>query len=222
MHVYTWLYMTKDFFAILGITPLATPDEIRRSYRRLAKEWHPDRQGSDAVATARFREVREAYETLTDPVRKDAWLQQRWQMRSMGLQPEGKAVTLPSDLLKACISLEQEVAMKDPHRSDPNNLLQRMRCLLTDDAAVLLCQEPDPSIREGVVRRLLRCGRSFDPEAAGALHSLLGPITAIDAGLAGEAERYLSTSRRRHRLERLRLPLLLIATILACLLIAMA
>lgn len=212
--------MSKDYFAILGITPLSTPDEIRRTYRRLAMEWHPDRNGSDAAATARFHEVREAYETLTDPIRKDAWLQQRWYQRSMGLQTEGRPATFPADLLKVSIALEQEVAMKDPLRSDAITLLQRIRAVLTEDAMALLCLEKDPSIRQGVFRRLLRCGQHFGPEAAGALVHLLEPITASDGVLAEEASRYVSHSRRRHLLVRLRLPLLLLATILACLLIA--
>jgi len=214
--------MPKDYYAILGVTPLAGPDEIRRSYRRMAKQCHPDRHGSDASAGLRFQEVKEAYETLTDPVRKEAWLQQRWRLRSMGLATDRRPATLPADLLKASIALEQETALQDPHRADADALLRRIRALLTADALDLLRQEADPVIRQGVCRRLLRCGRHFGPDTAAALLRLLEPVTRTDAALAAEADKLLRHSRHRQVLERVRLPLLLLATLLACLLIARA
>ncbi len=53
----------KDFYEILGINKTASKDEIRRAYRKLAHEYHPDKQGGKAD---RFREVNEAYEALSD------------------------------------------------------------------------------------------------------------------------------------------------------------
>jgi molecular chaperone DnaJ len=55
--------MAKSYFAILGISPDATVDEIRSAYRRLAKEFHPDRSAGDSEA---FREIQEAYSVLGD------------------------------------------------------------------------------------------------------------------------------------------------------------
>lgn len=53
--------MAKSYFAILGISPKATVDEIRSAYRRLAKEFHPDHY---AGSSARFRDIQEAYSVL--------------------------------------------------------------------------------------------------------------------------------------------------------------
>lgn len=214
--------MPKDYYAILGVTPLATPDEIRRSYRRLAMEWHPDRKGGDPGAALRFHELREAYQTLTDPVRKDAWLQERWFLRSMGVKTEQKAADRPAELLKACIAYEQELAMKDPHRIDASAILVHIRAMLTRDGCEMLLQEKDPEIRIGVFRRLLLCGRHFEPAAAAELVRLLEPLTATHMRLSEEAARYLSRRRRVRTMERARIPLLLLATALACLLIANA
>lgn len=214
--------MSKDYYAILGVTPLATPEELRRSYRRLAMEWHPDRKGGDPGAALRFHELREAYQTLTDPVRKDAWLQERWYLRSMGVRTEQKSADRPAELLKTCISYEQELAMTDPHRIDAGNILARMRNMLTPEACEMLLLEPDPEIRIEVCRRLLRCGRHFEPTAAGELVRLLEPLKATDGRLSDEAARYLSRRRRAHAMERVRIPLLLLATAVACLLIANA
>jgi curved DNA-binding protein CbpA len=60
----------RDYYRLLGVNLEATEDEIRRAYRRLALQWHPDRNAGSAEATERFREISEAYGVLTDRVRR--------------------------------------------------------------------------------------------------------------------------------------------------------
>jgi curved DNA-binding protein len=60
----------KDPYEILGVPRTASQEEIKRVYRRLAKETHPDRNPGDKNAEKRFKEVRAAYEVLGDPQRR--------------------------------------------------------------------------------------------------------------------------------------------------------
>src|SRR2546423_8270526 len=61
-----------DYYAILGLTPTASPAEIRRAYRERARRLHPDvNRAPDAAA--RFATLAEAYETLSDPARRRAY-----------------------------------------------------------------------------------------------------------------------------------------------------
>ncbi|HUF33491.1 MAG TPA: molecular chaperone DnaJ [Acidimicrobiales bacterium] len=61
--------MASDYYALLGVGPGADGEEIKRAYRRLARELHPD-TNPDPAATERFKEIAVAYETLRDPERR--------------------------------------------------------------------------------------------------------------------------------------------------------
>jgi len=63
----------RDFYDVLGVSRNASADEIKRAYRKLAKQYHPDRAKGDASAAAKFTEVQEAYDLLSDPKRREQY-----------------------------------------------------------------------------------------------------------------------------------------------------
>jgi molecular chaperone DnaJ len=62
--------MTADLYILLGLERGATTIEIKRAYKRLARRYHPDINPGDRVAAAHFRQIADAYETLSDPDRR--------------------------------------------------------------------------------------------------------------------------------------------------------
>ncbi len=63
----------RDFYEVLGASPTASADDLKRAYRRLAKEYHPDRNPDDSAAEARFKEINEAYDVLKDPEQRQVY-----------------------------------------------------------------------------------------------------------------------------------------------------
>ena len=64
---------TNDYYATLGLTPDASLADIKKAYRKLARTHHPDKNPGDPHAAERFRELTEAYDTLTDPDQRAAY-----------------------------------------------------------------------------------------------------------------------------------------------------
>ncbi len=63
----------KDYYAVLGVSRDVTPEELKRTYRRLARQYHPDMNPGNAAAEARFKEISEAYEVLSDPDKRSKY-----------------------------------------------------------------------------------------------------------------------------------------------------
>jgi curved DNA-binding protein len=63
----------KDYYKTLGVDRKATPAEIKKAYRRLARELHPDRNPGDKTAERRFKEINEANEVLSDPAARERY-----------------------------------------------------------------------------------------------------------------------------------------------------
>jgi len=62
-----------DFYVLLGLDRGASPDDVKRAYKRLARRFHPDVNPGDDVAAVRFREIARAYEILSDPERRQRY-----------------------------------------------------------------------------------------------------------------------------------------------------
>lgn len=87
----------RDYYAVLGVSRDASPDDIKKAFRALAMRYHPDRNPDDVDADRRFREAVEAYETLSEPDRR-----QRYDRLGPLYRPDGKPPS-PEDL-KAAVS----------------------------------------------------------------------------------------------------------------------
>ena len=79
----------KDYYAILGVSKTASVEDIKKAYRKLARQYHPDLNPGDKTAEEHFKEINEAYEVLSDSKNRQKYDQfgQYWQRSATGGAP---------------------------------------------------------------------------------------------------------------------------------------
>src|SRR5579875_2222926 len=73
-------WFEKDFYKVLGVDKSVSQPDLKKTYRKLARQYHPDSNPGDASAEARFKEISEAYSVLSDPEERKEYDQ----IRAMG------------------------------------------------------------------------------------------------------------------------------------------
>jgi molecular chaperone DnaJ len=84
-------FLEKDYYKTLGVSKGATADEIKKSYRKLARKYHPDANEGDAKAEERFKEISEAYTVLSDDKRRKEYDEARSLFGTGGMRMPGSA-----------------------------------------------------------------------------------------------------------------------------------
>lgn len=75
---------TRDYYEVLGVSKTATPEELKKAYRKLAVKYHPDKNPGDKQAEEKFKEAAEAYNVLSDPEKR-----QRYDQFGPSMGPQG-------------------------------------------------------------------------------------------------------------------------------------
>ncbi|MFM7672512.1 MAG: J domain-containing protein [Bacteroidota bacterium] len=175
--------MIVDHYAILCVSPSANREEIKNAYRKLARQYHPDLNPNDIAATDRFRDIQTAYETLTRPHLRQAYMEKRWYAQFKNESLETEALTLER-ILQKCIQLERFVDSLDPHRMDREGLAQHIRQEIRNWISFLPDGDKDRTTLETILQLTIHCCRHLSVEACKAiqqdLRSWLRSCTAID------------------------------------------
>lgn len=209
--------MLKDYYQILQIESHSTLAEIKQAFRRLAMIYHPDKNPNDKYAEVQFNEIKEAYEVLTNPVKKENYLQQRWYNQSIGKRRTAEIVT-PVSILKLVLELEQYVSRLDVHRMNKEGLSNYIDELLSAGTVEKLKQFNEPEINRQIITSTLSAMRSLTMKFIGKLPERLGTLADDETSLH-RIKNFLKNRKRSFLWERYKLAVIIFFTIFICLLI---
>lgn len=207
----------KDYYQTLELKPSATLAEVKTAYRRLAQLYHPDKNQDDPYAAALFEEIKEAYEVLSNPAKKEYYLQQRWYDQSTGKRKTATVVT-PVSILKQSLELDKYVTTLDVHRMDKEGLYKYIAAILPDETLEKLNHFQEPDIKKEIVRAIVNSSRPLSSVHFHLLAARLKKLTD-DPGSIQLIDRQLQHLRRQEKWEKYRPWILLLLAIGICLLI---
>jgi DnaJ-domain-containing protein 1 len=211
----------KDYYQILELSASASPAEIKKAYRRLALQYHPDKNNNDKYAATQFVEIKEAYEVLTNPAKKEYYLQQRWYEQSIGKRTKQQAIT-PVTILQQALELEKYVSLLDVFRMDKQGLRDYILGLLSAETITQLKEFNEPTTLAEINAAILRSVKPLPHAFIPAILKKLYELTDNNPAALSQIHEFEKKSNNRHQREKYSLLFILIATAFLCILIWLA
>ncbi len=207
-----------DYYALLNLPPHATVDEIRRAYRKKVMDCHPDLYPDNPEKLRLFNTVKEAYETLVNPQKKEIYLQERWRRKAAGESMRG-SVFSSVEYLKQCLALNRQLAAMDAYRISEQQIFQQLNQLLAKEKITALQDVKDPLLLRSVAEALVPCTRFLSLKCFLKIAEALMQLSGDDALMHQKINMLIVEKKRERRLSLWKIPLILLLTILLCILI---
>lgn len=209
----------KDYYKILELEPSASLPEIKKAYRRLAQQYHPDKNSDKEYAHAYFTEIKEAYEVLTDPSKKERYLQQRWYQQSTGKKEFTTQPLTPPRILKQVLELNRYVSSLDNFRMDREGIYESINSILSDDTLERLKKFNDPGVNKEIVRSIVQTASYLQANRAKNIASKLYALGRNDLAIISQINLFLVQMERKARWEKFKVGMVIAVTVVICLLI---
>jgi len=211
----------KDYYTILNVPVTATVPEIKQAYRKLVMIYHPDKNNQEPYSMVKFNEIKEAYETLINPRKKEAYLQERWLSKARGQTISQDMITAPNILIKS-LELNKAIAVMDVYRMDYDAIAARISSLLNNDVIAQLLALKETGIHQSIINTLLKATAPLPYNQTREAVTQLRILADTHPALIKKIEQVLQQKKQKEFWMKLKNVLILLLTILICLLIYFA
>jgi len=205
----------KDYYKTLGVKPSASIQEIKKAYRALAFRYHPDKNPENSLAEAHFKELQEAYATLSVTHKRAAYDDERW-LSGFGSKTNYQEAVTPAWLLNICIELNASLATMDTHRMSQRALQAYILLILTDAYLGVLLQHNDVTINETITREILKATKNLEVKYLDEVEQRLILLAAGNVTILQEIDDLMNERMRKERYEKLFPFIVLLITLVLC------
>lgn len=206
----------KDYYEILEISPDSTEASVKKAFRNLAMRYHPDKNIGNQYATQHFREIQQAYEVLSNPVKRSEYDQKRWQSKGSGNRFTAPTMVTPELLLLETLKISREIATMDVFRMDHQALNLTLEQLLNEKHLKLLLTAGHRETNKKLVHAVLSCLRPMPFIFIPSFAQKLACIAASDNELIIEIHAFVKEKRNQHLWDKYKgFVMILIALILS-------
>lgn len=214
--------MRKDYYKILEVSPTATAADIKKSYRRLALKYHPDKNNGNTLSEAHFKEIQEAYRVLGNELKRNEYNYHRTASSQYGFQPQSKKQTAPASaqsILNQTVDFKKKVTTLDPYRMNKLAVFQQIEHLLSGYNIQVIQQQHDPKINKKIIENILVCSRYLPYVHVERICFQLAAIAGTDNLMYQHIYNFSKKARLRTYWNKYKVIAALVVTILLCILI---
>jgi molecular chaperone DnaJ len=151
---------SKDYYKILEVGHSASLAEIKKSYRRLALQYHPDKNFGNDLYEAKFKEIIEAYKVLSDLKLREEYNRSRNQYQQREKKrPEPQ--TTPQLILNQTIEFRRRIALVNPDRVNKIAVYAQIQHLLSKNNIAILQNSNDSRLNKRMIEEIMFCSRNL-------------------------------------------------------------
>lgn len=209
--------INKDYYQILDISCTATGEDIRRAFRKLAFQFHPDKNDGDTIAEEKFKAIQEAYFILSDAQRRENYhLKSRYPLikRRTALKP-----TTAFGILNQCQKLNDKIAEMDIFRMSQQALFEQIMLLVEDKNISIIQQYGDENLITQITNELLKSSKPLAFSYVEQIHSRLALLAGSNNEQISQIYHHTKKRRRISYWERYNGLIIFLVTLLLCWLI---
>ena len=205
----------KDYYQILGVAPAATADEIKKAYRALAFKYHPDQNPDSQFAEAQFKELQEAYSTLSNKTKKQKYDEERW-LSGMSTRAKDKQDITPQWILHESKKLSKHMMQIDTYRMSHRSLAAYIEMLLSDAHMAVLQKEGNNEINEEIIKEVLVATRNLQYQYLSTISEKLDILANKDPDLSVFIDNSIKARKKADSWDKYMPLFVIIISILLC------
>lgn len=208
----------KNYYAVLGVAPNASEDDIKKKFRKLALLYHPDRNGESEFAAIRFREIQEAYEILCDQNKRTVY-NRDWRNHYPKVNTSAVEETTPESILLKCQKIQQDIKDMDSFRINQQYIKTHLDKLLGDENMALLLFHNNIAVNRNIIMRVLEICNVLTPKAFPSIQQKLEKLAQGNFDMLNTIEKKIKQLKYKKLWEKYYPLLAFVIAVAACIFI---
>jgi molecular chaperone DnaJ len=209
----------KDYYKLLEVNPSASNTDIKKSYRRLAHKYHPDKNPGNKIFEGKFRDIQEAYKVLSDDKKRQDYNYKRFDQLHGLNQKRSEPPLTAGMILHRTKELRKQFILSDPDRMDKDALRAQLLKLLSAGNASLINQANDHKLITQVVDNILVVAKPLDYNSCREIADALRQLVNVDKFHINRIHDFLKAQQTKTFWQKYQLVVALLIAIFFCFLI---
>jgi curved DNA-binding protein CbpA len=205
----------KDYYKLLKIAHSADLNTIKKAYRQLAMQYHPDKHGDNQSTHFYFQEIQEAYEILSNPEKRENYHYKIWLEKAQGHELDTALST--DQIIQLFIHTERAIHETDSFRRNNEQLTEILISLYSNTRLELIAETNDNSLETTTLQLAIQSSSSLSSVAQLKLIHQLNPILKKHPQMHEIWMQQINTRIKKEKIEKLKVPIVILTTILLCL-----